>query len=322
MPDLGISISTYSGVSYAELARLAREAEDAGFAGVFITEAANDVMMCCLDAARATRRIKIGSWIANIYFRAPHLLAAGAQMIQEESGDRFILGLGVSHRPALSSLSIEMGNAREHLRHTTEIVRKGLAGEPVSERGMRLRSAAEPVPIYFGALVKETARLAGEIADGLMLYLAWPARMREMIELAHAEARRCDRDPRDIAVTMGLPLYVHDDRVKALDAARRGLVFFAALPFFNRILARSGFESEAAGVADAVAKRAWGGAAGAISEKLADAIALVGPLERCRERLAQYRESGAELPILVPGQVGDDYPTTVRNTIKLFSKSI
>jgi alkanesulfonate monooxygenase SsuD/methylene tetrahydromethanopterin reductase-like flavin-dependent oxidoreductase (luciferase family) len=322
VPDLGISISTYSGIPFDEFTRLAREADDAGFAGVFVTEAANDVMMCCQAAARATRRIKIASWIANIYFRAPHLLAAGAQMIQEQSGGRFLLGLGVSHRPALSSLGIEMGNARDRLRRTTEIVRKGLAGEPVSERGMRLRAAAEPVPIYFGALVKETARLAGELADGLMLYLAWPGRMREMIELASREARRCDRAPAEVAITMGLPVYLHEDRARALDAARRGLVFFVALPFYNRILARNGFASEASAVADAVAQRNYHGAAAAITEKLADALALVGPLARCRERLAEYRESGAQLPILVPGQVGDDYLTTVRNTIKLFSKSI
>jgi alkanesulfonate monooxygenase SsuD/methylene tetrahydromethanopterin reductase-like flavin-dependent oxidoreductase (luciferase family) len=177
------------------------------------------------------------------------------------------------------------------------------------------------VPIYFGALVKETARLAGEIADGLMLYLAWPARMREMIELSAAEARRVDRDPREIAVTMGLPLYVHEDRARALDAARKGLAFFVALPFFNRILARTGFASEAGAVADAVARRDFRAAAPAISEKLADALALVGPPSRCRERLEQYRESGAQLPIIVPGQVVGDYATTVRDAIKLFSKS-
>ncbi len=322
MADLGISISTYSGISYAELAHLAREADDAGFAAVFITEAANDVMMCCLDAARITRRIRIASWIANIYFRAPHLLAAGAQMIQEESAGRFILGLGVSHRPALSSLGIEMGNARDRLRRTTEMVRKGLAGEPMSERGMRLRAASEPVPIYYGALVKETARLAGELADGLMLYLAWPARMREMIELAASEARRCDRAPADVAVTMGLPVYVDEDRARALDAARRGLAFFVALPFYNRILARNGFEPEAAAVADAVKRRDYRGAAAAISENLADALALVGPFARCRERLEEYRESGAQLPVIVPGQVAGDYAATVRNAIKLFAKTI
>jgi len=302
--------------------QLAREAEDTGFSGVFVTEANNDVMLCCYAAAVATSRIRVGSWIANIYFREPHLAAAAAQMIQEASGGRFILGLGVSHRPALSSLGIEMGNARERLRRYTETIRNGLSGKPVSALGMRIRAASHPVPIYFGALVKETAKLGGEIADGLMLYLAAPARMREEIELARGEARRCGRDPDDLRITMGLPLYLDDDRSRALEAARRGLFFFAGLPFYNRILVRGGFAAEAKAIADALARRDFAAAAAAMSDRLIDSIAMVGPAARCLERLAEYRDAGAELPIIVPNPVAGDYAAAVHNAMNTFARAI
>ena len=164
---LGLSISTFSGLPYEDFVGLAREAEDAGFDGVFIPEGPNDVMMCCFALAHSTSRIKIATWIANIYFREAVLAAASAEMLQSVSRGRFIFGLGVSHRPALEGLGIDMGDARKRLRKYVEVVRKGHKGEPVSALGMRLRIPPAAVPIHFGALVKQTAQLAGELAAAL-----------------------------------------------------------------------------------------------------------------------------------------------------------
>ena len=306
---------------YGDFVALAREPEDAGFEAVFVPEGPNDVMMCCYAIAKATSRITVGSWIANVYFREPVLCAASAEMIQTESGGRFVLGLGVSHRPALSGLGIEMGNPRERLRKYVEVIRKGHRGEPVSSLGMRLRKTAKPVPIYFGALVKETARLGGELADGLMLYLAWPERMRLEIKAARDEAQRHSRDPESLRITMGIPLFLDDDRARALEAARRGLAFYLGLPFYNRMLSRNGFEAEANGVADGFKQRNYESAAAAVSDKLIDSIAIAGPLSRCLERIEEYRAAGAELPIIVPNAVNEDYVSAVRKTIAAFAKT-
>src|SRR5262249_35485827 len=142
---LGITISPFSGISYQEPAQLARESEDAGVHGVFIPEAANDAMMCCYAVARGTRRITIATWIANIYFREPALCPTAAEMIQTESDGRFILGLGVSHRPALESLGIQMGNARDRLKSYTTILRKAFAGEPVGAFGRMFKKPSKPI---------------------------------------------------------------------------------------------------------------------------------------------------------------------------------
>src|SRR5215469_2893753 len=102
--------------------QLARETEDAGFLGVFIPEALNDALLCSLSVANATKQITIGTWIVNIYLREPGLCAIAAETVQEIAQGRFILGLGVSHRPALEARGIQMGNARERLRHDTEVI--------------------------------------------------------------------------------------------------------------------------------------------------------------------------------------------------------
>jgi alkanesulfonate monooxygenase SsuD/methylene tetrahydromethanopterin reductase-like flavin-dependent oxidoreductase (luciferase family) len=320
--SLGISLAPFSGIPYPDLTRLACEAEDTGFSGVFIPEAANDGLMCCYAIARATSRITIATWIVNIYFREPALCAAASEMVQTESGGRFILGLGVSHRPAMESLGIQMGNARDRLRAYTAFLRKALAGEPVGAFGRAYRKPAKPVPIYFAALALETARLGGEIADGLMLYLASPERMRASAAVAHAAARAAGRKPSDVAITVGVPAFIDDDRVRALDAARRALSFYASLPFYNRLLARSGFAAEAARVMEAAKRRDASAMAAALTDKMADTVALIGPPARCVERLAEYRAAGAELPIIVPNQVGDDYLTTVRKALKVFTATL
>jgi len=116
-----------SGIPYPEFLQLAREVEDAGFSGIFIPEANNDGLMCSYAVAGVTKRVDIGTWIVNIYLREPTLCAAAAEMVQDAANGRFILGLGVSHRPALEARGIDMGNARDRLRRTRKLSAKRLA---------------------------------------------------------------------------------------------------------------------------------------------------------------------------------------------------
>jgi alkanesulfonate monooxygenase SsuD/methylene tetrahydromethanopterin reductase-like flavin-dependent oxidoreductase (luciferase family) len=318
MNACGISISPFSGIAYSELVQLAHDAEQAGYSGVYVPEASNDALMCCYAIARDTSRILIGTWIVNIYLREPTLCAAATEMVQDAAHGRFILGLGVSHRPALEARGIDMGNARERLRRDTDIIRKTLSGETMMF-GMKFRQPKNPVPIYYAALALETARLGGELADGLMLYLCTPERARRSAEVAHEEAKKHGRKPGDVTITVGVPVFLHHDLKRAYTAAQRGLSFYGALPFYNRLLARSGFEAPAGKILEAAKRRDTDAMTAAVSEEMIDALALVGPETRCRERLEQYRRAGAEVPIVVPNPVEEDYTTGVRRVIKAFA---
>jgi alkanesulfonate monooxygenase SsuD/methylene tetrahydromethanopterin reductase-like flavin-dependent oxidoreductase (luciferase family) len=331
MKGYGITLSPMSRISlptsssdspvsgYRGFVQLARETEDAGFSGVFIPEAINDALMSSLAVANATSRINIGTWIVNIYLREPALCAVAAEMVQEAAQGRFILGLGVSHRPALEGRGIEMGNARARLRSVTVTIRKAFGGE-LEMFGMKFPSPSQPIPIYFAALALETSKLAGELADGLMLYMCTPERMGKSIDSANQVAREQGRAAGSLTMTCGLPVFLHDDLKVAYESARRGLAFYGALPFYNRIISKSGFADPAARIIEAAKRRDSSAMAAAVTNELADAVALIGPASRCIERLEAYRRQGADVLILAPNPVNEDYASCIRHIHKVFAK--
>jgi alkanesulfonate monooxygenase SsuD/methylene tetrahydromethanopterin reductase-like flavin-dependent oxidoreductase (luciferase family) len=319
MKGIGVTISPMSGIPYSDFVQLARETEDAGFGGVFIPEANNDALMCSLSVANATKRVTIATWIVNIYLREPSLCAAASEMAQDAANGRFVLGLGVSHRPALEARGIEMGNGRERLRRDTKVIRDAFSGK-LDMFGMKFRAPKSPIPLYYAALALETSKLGGELADGLMLYMCTPARMRKSIDASREVASKAGRKPSDITMTCGLPVFLHDDLKTAYAAAQKGLAFYGALPFYNRILTHSGFERPASQIMEAAKRRDLAGMAAAVTHEMADAVALVGAASRCIERLQEYRAQGCEVPIFAPNPVNEDYASSVRRVLKVFEK--
>jgi 5,10-methylenetetrahydromethanopterin reductase len=319
MQGYGITVSPMSGIPYTDFIQLARETEDAGYSGVFIPEANNDALLCSYAVANATRRVTIATWIVNIYLREPSLCAAAAEMVQDATSGRFVLGLGVSHRPALELRGIDMGNGRDRLRRDTKVIRDAFRGN-LDMFGMKFRAPRQPIPIYYAALALETAKLGGELADGLMLYLCPPERMRKSIDAARAAAQAAGRKPSDVTMTCGVPVFLHDDLKTAYATARRGLSFYGALPFYNRLLANSGFATPAAQIMEAAKRRDANAMAEAVTDQMSDAVALVGPASRCIERLDEYRKQGCDVPILAPNPVNEDYTPGVRRLLKAFAK--
>ncbi len=109
--------------------------------------------------------------------------------------------------------------------------------------------------------------------------------------MERGRAKSSGRGMLDIA--LGLPTFIGKDLDRLRAAARANLGFFAGLPFFQRLLRASGFDVEA--------DKAEQGAGGdALSDRVLDAICLLGPIEHCRDRIAAYREVGLDLPIIWP----------------------
>jgi alkanesulfonate monooxygenase SsuD/methylene tetrahydromethanopterin reductase-like flavin-dependent oxidoreductase (luciferase family) len=94
-------------------------------------------------------------------------------------------------------------------------------------------------------------------------------------------------------IAHGIPTFVGDDIEQMRNAARANLALFTTFPFYQRMFRASGFAEEAA--------QAEAGAGGAsLSDRLLDAVCLIGPISRCREQLAAFRAAGVDLPILSP----------------------
>lgn len=309
MELLGVSLYP-QGLSYTEAADLGKLAEEQGFDGVFAVEGGlnNDVMATVQAMASVTRRITVGTGIANLYLRHPALLGAGAVAIDELSGGRLILGIGVNNARAVRALGIAWRDPREALRDTTVWLRQVFAGEAPEGIRAALRPARHPIPIHLAGIALETADLAGEIADGLMLYLASKARFRQLANGMQEGARRAGRRSQEVTVSLLIPTFLSDDLSAARKAARRFLTLYVAMPHYTKMFRRSGFETEAEEVTEALERGDQAAVAAAVSDRLMDEVCLVGPLSRCREQLAAFHEAGVAYPILAPQAVQEEQP--------------
>jgi alkanesulfonate monooxygenase SsuD/methylene tetrahydromethanopterin reductase-like flavin-dependent oxidoreductase (luciferase family) len=239
----------------------------------------------------ATQRIAVGTWIANIYLRHSYVCAQGAALIADATGGRFILGLGVSHPPVNKALGIDMGDPPAVLRRYVTEVRQWLSGEGPATH-LPQRPSPKPVPVYVAAVTSRTVEMAGELADGVMPFLWSAARVKQAkawIDRGRAKASGLGK----LDLTLGLPTFIGNDLNALRETARQNLGLFTTFPFFQRLFRASGFTAEA----DEMEKGAGGAA---LSDRLLDAICLIGPIERCKEQLTAFRDAGVDLPILLP----------------------
>ena len=176
MPErLAIAVIPGVGWRASEIQSVAQEAEEAGFDAIFTAEVNNDALGTALLMGTATRRIQVGTWIANIYLRHPYVCAQGAALISDATGGRFILGLGVSHQPVNGALGLGMPDPPAALRQYVTEVRGWLRGEGPATH-LPQRPADPPVPVYVSALTSRIVEMGGELADGIMP-LFWSARI-------------------------------------------------------------------------------------------------------------------------------------------------
>jgi alkanesulfonate monooxygenase SsuD/methylene tetrahydromethanopterin reductase-like flavin-dependent oxidoreductase (luciferase family) len=305
---LAITVIPGAGWRAVDIRTVAREAEAAGFDAIFTTEVNSDTLTTAQVMGSATSHIRVGTWIANIYLRHPYACAKGAELIADDTGGRFVLGLGVSHQPVNDALGIDMSDAAEDLRRYTLAVRSWLDGEGPTTH-LPQRPAPERVPIHLATLSLAATERAAEIADGIMPTMWSPervARSREFID--RGRSRAAGRGP--LEVTLGLPTFLGDDLDALRDVARQNLALYTGFPFFQRMWRESGFAAE-------VDEMERGAGPAALSVALLDSFCLIGPVSRCRERIAAYREAGVDLPILNPA-IG---PDAALDVIRAFART-
>jgi alkanesulfonate monooxygenase SsuD/methylene tetrahydromethanopterin reductase-like flavin-dependent oxidoreductase (luciferase family) len=289
--QLALGVIPGTGWSAHEIQMVAREAEDAGFDAIFTTEVNNDALATAQLMGTATQHIQVGTWVANIYLRHPYVCAQGAALIADVTGGRFILGLGVSHQPVNQALAIDMSHPAIALRRYVTAVRAWLRGEGPTTH-LPQRPAPYTVPLYVAALTSPVVELGGELADGVMPFL-WPAARVQQSQTWAARGRAKAEMLGPLTMTLGLPTFLGDDLQAMRAAARQNLGLFTTFPFFQRLFRASGFAEEAA-------RMEQGAGLAALSDRLLDAVCLLGPMARCREQLTAFRAAGVDIPILLP----------------------
>ena len=310
MKRLGIAFS--GGANPAEIVECVKLAEALGYESAWVAEGHGGDQFAILAAAAAgTSRILLGTSITSVFVRTAPTIAMAAASVDDISRGRFILGIGSSHKVQVEAEhGVAYAKPLTRVRETVAVVRALLRDGGASYAGETIRvgnfdlwfTPRRPdVPVYISAVFPKMIALAGEIGDGVMLTrsaLGTAARTRHALTEG---AKRAARDPAGIVVSSLLPTVVAASRGEALAALRPGLAFYAGFfPRYNRLMAEHGFADEAAAIADAWARGDRAGAERAVSDALIDATSVAGTAEQCRDKIAAYRDSGLDLPILSP----------------------
>jgi len=306
------TITPVWGCSVSDLRELAKTAEGGGFEAILSPEVPPyNALSNAQVFAEATSNIKVGTWITNIYMRQAVMAAATSLTIQEITGGKMILGLGVSHKPVNDRYEIEMGDPVETMRDYVTQVKGFLDGTAPQ---LTLKRDLPKVPVYIAGLSKGAATLAGEVADGLMPYMATTEYVSTLIGYVAEGAKAAGRDPSEIDITLGIPSIVSDDLELAQKAGIRGFSPYLNFPFYQRLMINNGY-------GEAIDKvRAGEKPADVFTPEMLDSVALVGPPGRCRAKLQEYREAGVNLPIIVPGAAGKQSNIEVmQNTVAAYS---
>ena len=305
------TISPVWGCSVDDLRALARLAEGAGFEAILSPEVPPFSALTNAQVfAEATSNIKVGTWITNIYMRQAVMAAAEALTIQEITGGKMMLGLGVSHKPVNARYEIEMGDPVDTMRDYVGQVKAFMDGTAPQ---LTLKRDLPKVPVYIAGLTKGAANLAGEVADGLMPYMATVEYVTELRGYVEEGAKAAGRDPSEIDITLGIPSIVSDDLELAQTAGIKGFSPYLNFPFYQRLMINNGYE-------EAIDKvRAGEKPADVFTPEMLDAVALVGPPDRCRAKLQEFRDAGVDLPIIVPGAAGKQSNVEVmENTVAAY----
>jgi alkanesulfonate monooxygenase SsuD/methylene tetrahydromethanopterin reductase-like flavin-dependent oxidoreductase (luciferase family) len=302
----GLAFALRDPLPWKAFAGTVREGEALGYRAVFLPEiAGRDAVAALAALAGETRELLLGTGVLPMRSRTPMLTAMGAATVQERSGGRLILGIGPG--------GVRTG-ALEELRRTVLEVRALLAGEAVGP-GRRLSLVPDPpVPVWVSALGPRACRLAGEVADGALLNWCTPERVAEARGAVAAAAAAAGRDPTAIALAVYVRCWVGEDEEVGLAALRRAAAEYASYPAYRRQFERMGLGAEAEGAAAA----ARAGRPEEAPEALVRAVAAFGG--SARERLAAYREAGADLVVAYPVAAGEP-EASIRGTLRALAPS-
>lgn len=303
---------------------LVQEADRLGYYAVWAAEAyGSDAVTPVAWLGALTQRIKLGTAIMQIPGRTPANAAMTAMTLQQLSGGRFLMGLGLSGPQVVEgwhgvSYAKPLARTREYvtivrtifqrqhrLAFDGEVYKLPYDGPDAIGMGKPLKStlqATPDIPIYLAAIGPKNVALAAEIADGWLPIFFSPQKY-EAAYGAHVEAglaragagkslANFDIAPM-VSVVMDDNLEICYNALRPMLALYIGGMGARSRNFYNDLAVRYGYEEAAAKVQDLYLSGRQGEAMMAIPGELIDEVALVGPKARIKERLTLWQDSPA-----------------------------
>jgi 5,10-methylenetetrahydromethanopterin reductase len=312
-PRLGIGFLGYPDLR--SLVEAGRAAEAAGFESAWVAETrlTRDAVTGVAALLLATTRIRVGSAAINVFTRGAGLIAVTWATLAEAAPGRAVLGLGVGSEMPLAQQGYTVNHRVERLEEVVEAVRAAWTSEvPITRSGSHVRfqelalevRPPSPPAVYLCVGGPRALTLAGRIADGVVLdAFLQPAFAHQARNILDAGSREQSfRGELAGAVVVSLAPNLEDAAAALRPLLANYLVNFPELARVSGVDPELVVRLRARAAADGMEA-----ASQLVPNELVAAHALCGPPSACRERLAEYRAAGYELPILfpLPGCLGE-----------------
>ena len=230
-----------------------RQAVDDGFATAWISNIFGlDALTALAVAGSQVPGIELGTAVVPTYPRHPAALAQQALTTDLATGGRLVLGIGLSHRLVIADMfGLDFDQPARHMREYLSILRPLLDGKPADFDGETMRAKigltvprpdrgeSRRLPVLLAAMAPVMLRLAGERADGTVLWMTGPATVRDYIRPAITQAAQAAGRPAPRVVCL-LPVCVTDDPDLARARAARVFAIYGQLPSYRAMLDREG----------------------------------------------------------------------------------
>jgi alkanesulfonate monooxygenase SsuD/methylene tetrahydromethanopterin reductase-like flavin-dependent oxidoreductase (luciferase family) len=255
-------------------------------------------------AASRTKTIQLGTAIYHIYGRSPVTLGIQAATLQDLSGGRLLLGLGVANKNIAAWHGGVFDRPLTRAREYVEIVRKVAAGERVEYEGQIYQTGkrfelswkpSHPVfPIYVAGLGPQMTKLVGKIADGVFINMATPAKVKEIAARVREGAKEAGRDPGRIEIIAKSRVSLNPDRSLARSKLRQVVTFYNLADHYSDMLKGLGFEAEVSAIQEAFQKGGFKAAMAALTDDYMDKLPVVPgtSIQEIKERLKPFVEAG------------------------------
>jgi F420-dependent oxidoreductase-like protein len=318
MMNLGL-ISGYSGAQMGLNIGLILEAERLGFDSVWTAEAyGSDAVTPLAWIGAQTTKIKLGVGIMQMPARTPAMTAMTAMTLDALSGGRFLLGLGPSGPQVIEGWhGVPYGKPLVRTREYIQIVRKIMAREaPVEFQGQiyqvpykgpdatglgkplkSILHGRKDLKIYTATISPKGIACAAEVADGFIPIWMDPQRydifephLKKGFQKAGKNGENFDVAP-FVTCVMGDDLEKCRAPVKGMMALYIGGMGARSKNFYNDYTRWLGYEGAAKEIQDLYLGGKRAEALAAVPDDLVDKVALVGPRDRIRERLAAWKAS-------------------------------
>jgi probable F420-dependent oxidoreductase len=289
----------------------AREAESLGYSCLWLPEVSGPDALVALGALTAhTRSIELATGVVPIQIRTPAVLGTAFLTLNELSEGRAIAGLGVS-----SPIIVERWHGASYrkpltaMRECVEIMRQLFRDGRVkfdgavykAELRLRMPILQKRAPrIYLAALNPPMLRLAGEVADGVLLNYSPAEAVAKQVAVVREAAKAAGRNADDLDYAVFARMCVTDEAEAARLAFKRELATYAFVESYQKMFASIGMEREMAEV-----RRMWHAgqrdqAPTAISDASADKLGSFGTADRARDFIARFRAAGITHPVVFP----------------------